>query len=128
MQVAKASEAQTVPAAGTLFMGEVNRGVGVEQGTEGLRIGLVKFSPGGRTKWHTHNFEQGLIILEGKGIVATEEQEYVVEPGDVVVVKTGEKHWHGATEHTHMHHFSIGVVDGVTTELEPVDEIKTKNP
>jgi hypothetical protein len=43
-------------------------------------------------------------------------------------VKLGEKHWHGATEHTHMHHFSIGDPKGKTTELEPVDEIKTKNP
>ncbi|MGE0060062.1 MAG: cupin domain-containing protein [Dehalococcoidia bacterium] len=128
MQVAKASEAQDAKATGSLFMGEVNRGVSLEQGTERLRIGLVKFSPGGRTKWHTHDFEQGLIIVAGKGIVATEDEEHVVEAGDVVVVKLGEKHWHGATEHTHMHHFSIGVPNGTTTELEPVDEIKTKNP
>ncbi len=128
MQVAKASEAQDARATGSLFMGEVNRGVALEQGTERLRIGLVKFSPGGRTKWHTHDFEQGLIIVAGKGIVATEDEEHVVEAGDVVVVKLGEKHWHGATEHTHMHHFSIGVPNGATTELEPVDEIKTTNP
>ena len=126
MKVARGKEAETVQATGTLFMGEVNRGVAVE-GTEHVRIGLVKFSPGGRTKWHTHSFEQGLIIVEGKGIVATEDEEHVVEAGDIVVVGLGEKHWHGATEHTHMHHFSIGTTDGTTTELEPVDEIKTKN-
>ncbi|MGE3985346.1 MAG: hypothetical protein AB7G38_14335, partial [Dehalococcoidia bacterium] len=78
MQVAKASEAQDAKATGSLFMGEVNRGVSLEQGTERLRIGLVKFSPGGRTKWHTHDFEQGLIIVAGKGIVATEDEEHVV--------------------------------------------------
>jgi quercetin dioxygenase-like cupin family protein len=128
MQVTKASEDKNERAAGSLFMGEVNRGQQTGEGTERLRIGLVKFSPGGRTKWHTHDFEQGLIIVEGKGIVATEEQEHVVEAGDVVIVKLGEKHWHGATEHTHMHHFSIGDPKGKTTELEPVDEIKTKNP
>lgn len=128
MQVARGSEAKSERATGSLFMGEVNRAGMIDSGTERLRIGLVKFSPGGRTKWHTHTFEQGLIILEGKGIVATEEQEYVVVPGDVVVVPTGEKHWHGATEHTHMHHLSIGAPDGSTNELEPVDEIKTKNP
>lgn len=128
MQVAKASDTQDARATGSLFMGEVNRGVALDQGTERLRIGLVKFSPGGRTKWHTHDFEQGLIIVAGKGIVATEQQEHVVEAGDIVVVKLGEKHWHGATEHTHMHHFSIGDPNGKTTELEPVDEIKTMNP
>jgi quercetin dioxygenase-like cupin family protein len=127
MEVARAKDAETQRATASLFMGEVNRGVQLENG-ERLRIGLVKFSPGGRTKWHTHDFEQGLIVVEGKGIVATEEQENVVEAGDVVIVRLGEKHWHGATEHTHMHHFSIGAPNGKTTELEPVDEIKTKNP
>lgn len=127
MQVSRGKDAEVMRATGSLFMGEVNRGQSVEQGTERLRIGLVKFSPGGRTKWHTHSFEQGLIIFEGKGIVATEDEEHVVEAGDIVVVKLGEKHWHGATEHTHMSHFSIGVPDGTTTELEPVDEIKTKD-
>jgi quercetin dioxygenase-like cupin family protein len=103
----------------------VNRGVSISEGTERLTVALVKFSAGARTKWHTHSFEQGLIIVEGVGIVATEETEHVVEPGDVVIVTNGEKHWHGATSHTHMSHYSIGAPGGVTTELEPVDQIRT---
>jgi 4-carboxymuconolactone decarboxylase len=128
MKVAKGKEARPERATASLFMGEVHRAAMVEEGAERLRIGLVKFSPGGRTKWHTHDFEQGLVVIEGKGIVATEEHEHVVEAGDVVVVATNEKHWHGATETTAMAHLSIGAPNGKTTELEPVDEIKTKNP
>ena len=117
MEVARAKDAETQRATASLFMGEVNRGVQLENG-ERLRIGLVKFSPGGRTKWHTHDFEQGLIIVEGKGIVATEEQENVVEAGDVVIVRLGEKHWHGATEHSAMSHISLTRAGGTTTVLD----------
>ncbi len=128
MQVSKAKDARPERVTSDLFMGEVHRHPMVETGTERLRIGLVKFSPGGRTKWHTHTFEQGLVILEGKGIVATEAQEHVVEPGDVIVIPTNEKHWHGGTETTAMAHLSIGAPDGKTTTLEPVDKIRTQNP
>jgi len=90
-----------------------------------LRINLVKFDPGGRTKWHRHTFEQGLVVVEGRGIVATEAEEHVIEPGDVVIVAPNEKHWHGATETTSMAHFSINQ-PGETTVLEPVERIRTQ--
>jgi quercetin dioxygenase-like cupin family protein len=106
-----------------IFTGEVHMHP-YAQG-ERLTLNLVRFSPGGRTKWHTHSFEQGLIIVEGKGIVATEEQEYVVEPGDVVVVTPNEKHWHGGTEHSGMAHIAINQ-PGETTVLEAVEEIRTQ--
>jgi quercetin dioxygenase-like cupin family protein len=93
---------------------------------ESLRIGLVRFDAGGRTKWHTHTFEQGLVIVEGKGIVATEAGEEVVEAGDVVVIPLGEKHWHGGTETTGMAHLSINQATGESNVLEPVTEVKTK--
>jgi quercetin dioxygenase-like cupin family protein len=85
----------------------------------------VSFSPNARTKWHTHSFEQGLLITDGKGVVATEAQEHLVEPGDIVIVPAGEKHWHGGTETTGMAHISI-TTPGETTVLEPVDRVKTR--
>lgn len=90
-----------------------------------LRLGLVRFHAGARTRWHTHSFEQGLVITEGKGIVATEEAEHLVEAGDVVFVPAGEKHWHGGTEATAMAHVSI-TAPGETTVLEAVDSIRTR--
>ena len=87
---------------------------------------LVQFSPGARTNWHRHSFEQGLVIIEGRGIVATEEAEHLVEPGDVIVVPPEERHWHGATETTAMAHIAING-QGETTVLEPTEQIRTKD-
>ena len=93
-----------------------------------LALGHVSFSAGGRTVWHTHTFEQGLVILSGKGIVATEAHEHIVEPGDVIVIPEGEKHWHGGTNATSMSHISIGAIGGRTIPGEPVEKINTANP
>src|SRR3972149_11188971 len=62
-----------------MFTGQVSgAGLSDQSTAKQLFLRLVRFSPGGRTVWHTHSFEQGLVIVEGKGIVATEAQENVV--------------------------------------------------
>jgi quercetin dioxygenase-like cupin family protein len=124
MKVSRAKDAKPVPRGGDLFMGDV-RGHNHSEGAKTLNINLVVFAPGGRTKWHRHNFEQGLVIMEGKGIVANEEGENVVEPGDVVIVPMYERHWHGGSETTGMAHLSINMGGGKSITLEP-SEVKTK--
>ena len=110
---------------GDLFNGEVHSQMMVDESmSQNLRLNLVKFSAGGRTRWHTHSFEQGLIIVEGRGIVATEVGEQVVQPGDVVFVPANEKHWHGGGETSGMAHIAINGV-GETTALEPVEAVRT---
>jgi len=108
MQVAHAKDGKPEPATGEMFTGQVHRQPLLDkpQGTN-LTLGLVKFSPGGRTKWHRHTFDQGLLIVEGKGIVATEDAEHVVEVGDAVIIPANEKHWHGGSETSGMAHISI---------------------
>src|SRR5688572_9184345 len=118
MYVARGKDADPQPASGNIFMGEVHSHMLVDQSkAQNLRFNLVKFSAGGRTKWHTHEFEQGLVIVEGKGIVATEAEEQVVEPGDVVVIPSQEKHWHGGTNTSAMSHIAVNGL-GQTTVLE----------
>jgi len=63
-----------------------------------FRIGIVTFPPGTRNLIHIHDNEQILYVLQGKGIVATDNEEVVVNEGDVIIIPAGEKHWHGATE------------------------------
>jgi quercetin dioxygenase-like cupin family protein len=130
MHVSKGKDANPQRTMRDMFTGGVHQHPHIDEAHgKSLRINLVRFDPGGRTKWHTHEFEQGLIVLEGKGIVATEQQEHVIEPGDVIVIPEGEKHWHGATETTGMAHFSInqaGESGAVSHVLEPVTEVKTK--
>ena len=121
MHVIRGDSARPVRADRPIFTGEVHSHTYADETMgESLRFTLVKFSPGGRTKWHRHAFEQGLIIVEGRGIVATEEQEYEVGPGDIVIVPAGEKHWHGGTETSPMAHISI-TTPGETTVLEAVE-------
>jgi quercetin dioxygenase-like cupin family protein len=72
-------------------------------------LGIVKFAPGARTKFHTHTGEQLLFCLEGKGIVATKTEQINVGPGTVVYFPPGEIHWHGATKDSSFAHISIAI-------------------
>ena len=80
----------------------------------GFRFGLVKFGAGIKNKYHTHTNEQVLLITEGKGIVATENEEIVVTPGMLVYIPAGERHWHGATDDSSFAHIAISVMPSKT--------------
>jgi len=127
MQVIRGADTKLERAERPIFTGEVNTHTYVDDkiGTH-LRLTLVRFSPGARTTWHTHAFEQGLMITEGQGIVATEAEEFPVGPGDIIIIPAGEKHWHGGSETTAMAHISI-TTPGETTVLEPVEQIRTRS-
>ncbi len=81
MRVLKKHEINPQPSKRDIFTGNVSAQMVVDSSmAKQFQLNLVKFSAGGRTTWHTHTFEQGLISIEGKGIVATEAEEQVVEP------------------------------------------------
>jgi quercetin dioxygenase-like cupin family protein len=121
MHVIRGASADPKRANRPIFTGRVHTHTYVDDSIGAhLRVSLVKFSPGGRTTWHTHAFEQGLVIVDGRGIVATPDGEHEVGPGDIVIIPAGEKHWHGGTETTPMAHLSI-TTPGETTVLEPVE-------
>ena len=70
--------------------------------------GSVSFQPGAHTAWHTHPLGQTLIVTSGVGRVqfwggAVRE----MQPGDVVWIPPGVKHWHGAAPKTSMTHIAI---------------------
>ncbi len=128
MHVANTGDAEFKPRTGQpMFTGEVNAaGLVDDTMTEQTRLLLVKFNPGARTKWHTHTFEQALIIVEGKGLVGSEKDgERVVEPGNVVVFDREERHWHGAGMHTGMAHIAVNLAPGESKVLDPVEKIET---
>jgi len=56
---------------------------------------VVNFSQGCTTGWHTHTCEKREINV-----------------GDVVHIKAGERHWHGAKADTTMGHITITLVGG----------------
>jgi quercetin dioxygenase-like cupin family protein len=78
----------------------------VEPGRTGAAS--VTFEPGARTAWHTHPLGQTLIITSGCGWVRRWDGPVEeVQPGDVVRIAPGEKHWHGAASSTAMSHMAI---------------------
>ena len=60
--------------------------------------GVVHFTPGARTAWHTHPVGQTIFVTEGIGLCQREGGPVEeVRPGDRVYFEPGENHWHGAT-------------------------------
>jgi 4-carboxymuconolactone decarboxylase len=75
--------------------------------TGGFGVLLVTFAEGARLNFHTHTYEQILYVTEGKGIVATRDEEKVVTPGTVIFIPANEVHWHGATGDSSFSHIAI---------------------
>jgi quercetin dioxygenase-like cupin family protein len=71
---------------------------------------VVNFSQGCTTGWHTHTCDQILVVTSGSGMVATEHEKREINVGDVVHIKAGERHWHGAKADTTMGHITITLV------------------
>ncbi|UAY98355.1 cupin domain-containing protein [Dickeya dadantii] len=90
------------------------------QATEPARVGgaTVTFEPGARTAWHTHPLGQTLIVVQGRGWVQEWGKEiHEMNPGDIVWIPEGVKHWHGATAETAMTHIAIAEsLDGSVVE------------
>ncbi len=85
----------------------------------------VTFEPGARTAWHAHALGQTLIVTAGCGRVqrwggVIEE----IQPGDVVWIAPGEKHWHGAAPTTAMTHIAVveKIEENSTSWMEHVSD------
>lgn len=91
--------------------------VGPEMGRY-LNASIVNFSKGARNKFHTHTSDQILIVTAGKGVVATEQEERIVSPGDIILFPAGEMHWHGATKASHFSHIYVLATDSKTRQME----------
>lgn len=87
--------------------------------------GLVIFSPGARSAWHTHPAGQTLVVTQGTGwIQEWNGERRTIQAGDVVTIAPGVKHWHGASARNGMSHIAIsGMRDGKNVEwLEQVSD------
>ncbi|HEY32251.1 MAG TPA: cupin domain-containing protein [Dehalococcoidia bacterium] len=90
-----------------IFRGKVSVQRLIGDSNDELRVSVVNFSPGAVNVFHTHTFDQVLYVIEGEGIVATEEKEVRVAPGTIIYIPAGEKHWHGAAEDSAFSHIAI---------------------
>lgn len=76
----------------------------------------VTFEPGSKNNWHTHESVSGggqiLVCTAGEGWYQEEGKKLKsLRPGDVMAVKPGVKHWHGAKEDSWFSHLSIEACD-----------------
>ena len=89
---------------GDVWVDPITRGLPPSQ----LNAAAVRFTPGARSAWHSHDGGQTLYVTEGHGLVQVRGQQIVeLDPGDVVFAPDGEEHWHGATPDHFMTHLSI---------------------
>ncbi|MDP6352199.1 MAG: cupin domain-containing protein [Alphaproteobacteria bacterium] len=85
--------------------------------SENYNCSVVNFTLGSTTGWHIHDCDQILVVVHGSGMVANESEEIEINVGDVVHIKAGEKHWHGAKADTTMGHITITLVGSKATWL-----------
>lgn len=102
--------------------------------TSQVGIYNVTFEPGCRNNWHIHHAKNGggqiLICVNGQGYY----QEWgkpaqKLNPGDVVNIPVGVKHWHGATPNSWFSHLAVEVPGEETSNqwLEAVEDSIYKN-
>ncbi|TJZ98244.1 (R)-mandelonitrile lyase [Actinacidiphila oryziradicis] len=118
----------TMKAPAERFTGDVYLNM-IQAPTEPARLaaGLVRFTPGARTNWHSHALGQVLYVTDGVGLVGTRDGSVArISAGETLKCPVGEEHWHGATDTNLMAHIALVVGDGSggdgTTWLEPVTD------
>jgi quercetin dioxygenase-like cupin family protein len=117
MKLIKQSREAAVPSPSPIFEGTVRTQNLVAGGDAALlRVTAVTFEDGARNKLHRHTTDQVLVVTDGRGIVATEEEELRVGPGDVILIPAGERHWHGAEPGQTFTHLSILTPGEMTIE------------
>lgn len=127
MNISRASARSTRQAPAPYFTGTVWQDeVAVGAAPSRLRATVVSFAPGARTNWHTHAVHQVLWVLSGVGRVQKRgEPLLILRPGDAVLIRAGEMHWHGAAPDRLFAHLSMVEAPeqgDATTWFEPVSD------
>ena len=78
--------------------------------SENFRCSVVNFRAGATTGWHAHDSDQLLVVTAGKGFAATETERREIAVGDIVQIKAGERHLHGALADSPLSHITVTTV------------------
>ncbi len=63
-----------------------------EDGAPNFAMRLFEVKRGGHTPYHSHSYEHEVFVLEGKGVLKFEGEEYPFEKGYVIFVDQGKQH------------------------------------
>ena len=117
MRVIRITKAGRERSDNPIFVGEVDYQTAVGEESRDLRLSEVHFKDGAVNKPHMHSTDQILVITEGEGLVATDDEHHDVSAGDVAFIPVNTKHWHGARPCKNMTHWSI-LGNGKTTIVQ----------
>ncbi|MEU4385760.1 cupin domain-containing protein [Promicromonospora sp. NPDC023805] len=71
-------------------------------------VSRVRFAPGARTAWHSHEQGQTLHVTGGVALLGTRDGTVIeARPGQTIYTPPGEEHWHGATPDDFMEHLAM---------------------
>jgi quercetin dioxygenase-like cupin family protein len=77
-------------------------------GTDELKINVLFFEPGVRSRPHTHSHDQVLYYISGRGVVALDGgDDQVVQAGEFVLLPANVPHMHGAAADGPASHISL---------------------
>lgn len=100
--------------------------VGADSGA-GFASIIVRFAPGARTFWHTHDKGQVLHVTQGTGFIAKRgEAPQMIRAGDSIWIPADIEHWHGAGPDVAMTHIAMQAVDA-TTETRWLEAVSTQD-
>lgn len=71
--------------------------IGDTEGAPNFHMRLFELQPGAATPWHQHPWEHEVFVLDGEGVVRSEQGEYPLKAGTVVFVPPNE--WHQFRAH-----------------------------
>ena len=63
-----------------------------ETGAENFAMRLFELEAGGHSPFHSHSWEHEVFILQGEGLVVSEDKEMKFKAGDVIFLPPNEKH------------------------------------
>lgn len=66
--------------------------IGEKDGAHNFHMRLFELQPAAQTPWHQHPWEHEVFVLEGEGIVKSEQGEHIITAGSVVFVQPNEYH------------------------------------
>jgi quercetin dioxygenase-like cupin family protein len=99
------------------FMGKVTR---IEENSKGTTAHF-RFEPGSRTKWHSHEGGQIILVEEGVGLTQVKGGPVIeLHAGETIYCPPGVVHWHGAAPNQAGVQFNVS--RGGITWLEEVSE------
>lgn len=107
MKVIHIKDVEAVENASSLFTAPVTLQTALSEKEADNNVIYINFPEGVANKFHMHNHDQILVVTEGKGFIETEQERIEIAVGDVVLIKAGEVHKHGAIPGSTMTHISI---------------------